>query len=115
MTTTSRLSKSKLFRSLGYEPHPGQQLVHESAAPRRVLACGARWGKTLCGAYEALAAALQPCDESVGWIVAPTYDLADRIFRYVHLAILQHLRHRVVTMKEGEKWFVIRNLAGGIH
>ena len=108
------LSKTALFRKLGYEPHPGQWLVHQSNAPRRVLACGARWGKTLCGAYEALAAALQPADQSVGWIVGPTYDIADRVFRRVYLAVLQHLNHRVVEMHQKRLWFRIRNMSGGV-
>jgi hypothetical protein len=82
-TRLKRLSKRALFRRLGYEPHPGQWRVHRSRAPRRVLACGARWGKTMCGAYEAIAAALEPAEESIGWIVGPTYDLTDRIFRRV--------------------------------
>ena len=67
----------------------------------------------MCGAYEAIAAALQPSESSIGWIVAPTYDLSDRIFRTVHMAVVQHLKHRIVAMHERERWFVIRNLAGG--
>ena len=39
-----QIDKRALFHDLGYEPHPGQLEVHLSSAPRRVLACGARWG-----------------------------------------------------------------------
>ena len=52
-TTTGsplRLRKRELFRSLGYEPHAGQVEVHRSEAQYRVLACGARWGKSTCAA-----------------------------------------------------------------
>ena len=52
-----RLNKAAFFKSLGYEPHEGQLRVHLSKASRRVLCCGARWGKSLCGAVEGLAAA----------------------------------------------------------
>ena len=71
------LNKRALFADLMYEPHPGQLEIHDSTAPRRIVACGVRWGKTLCAAMEGLAAAMQPAERSVGWVVAPTYDLAD--------------------------------------
>jgi len=57
-TPQRRFNKAALFADLGYRPHPGQQAVHDSPASRRVLACGVRWGKTLCAAMEGLAAAL---------------------------------------------------------
>jgi len=109
-----RLDKEALFRDLGYEPHPGQQEVHQSKHPRRIVACGVRWGKTLCAAMEGIAAALAPCDRSMGWVVAPTYDLADKVFREVVLVAATKLKHRVITMKESERKLVIRNLGGGI-
>ena len=37
---------------MGYQPHPGQAEIHRSTAPRRIVACGVRWGKTLCAAME---------------------------------------------------------------
>ena len=83
----SRLNKAALFRSLGYEPHEGQAKVHASTAPRRVLACGVRWGKTLCAAMEAVAAAMEPGKRSIGWVVAPTYDLADKVFREIVMVV----------------------------
>ena len=81
-----RLNKQAIFEDLGYEPHPGQLEVHLSDARRRILACGVRWGKTRCAVMEGIAAALEPKERSVGWVVAPTYDLCDRVFR--ELAIL---------------------------
>jgi hypothetical protein len=107
------LDKGALFKDLEYSPHAGQRAVHESAAPRRVLACGVRWGKTLCAAMEGLAAAMAPAERSFGWVVAPTYDLADKVFREVELLVTRHLRHRVVTLKENERRIVLRNMAGG--
>ena len=109
----TRVSKAALFRTLGYEPHPGQQLVHASPARRRVLACGVRWGKSLCAAFEALAAAMEPRDRSMGWVVAPTYDLADKIYREVVLIAQTRLRHRVLEMREADRRLVLLNLAGG--
>ena len=109
-----RVDKAALFERLGYEPHPGQREVHESRAPRRIVACGVRWGETLCAAMEGLAAALGPNERSVGWVVAPTYDLADRVFREIQLVVYKHLSHRIVTMKEHERRLVLRNLGGGL-
>jgi hypothetical protein len=106
-----RLNKTALFDALGYRPHPGQLEVHLSKANRRVLACGSRWGKSRCAAMEAVAALMAPCDRSRGWVVAPTLDLANRIFRDIEMAVRQHLPHRVVSIK-GRR-IAIRNLSGG--
>lgn len=108
-----RFDKRKLFADLGYEPHEGQLKIHLSPAPRRIVACGVRWGKTLCAAMEGLAAAMQPAEKSIGWVVAPTYDLADRVFREITYQALKNLRHRVIAIKDGERRLIMRNLAGG--
>lgn len=107
------LNKRRLFADLGYSPHPGQWEVHNSTAPRRIVACGVRWGKTKCSAMEAVAAMLEPRQRSMGWVVAPTYDLADRVFREIQIVLYEHLRHRIVLMKEHERRIVIVNMAGG--
>jgi len=114
MKTLPSLDKQALFADLDYEPHPKQLDVHLSPAPRRVVACGVRWGKTRCAAMEGLAAALEPRERSIGWVVAPTYDLADRVFRELVILAAEHFRHRIVTLKEHERKIVLRNLGGGI-
>lgn len=117
MTTPPRrqtLNRARLFRDLGYTPHPGQLEVHRSLARKRVVACGVRWGKSMCAAMEGIAAALEPCERSIGWVVAPTYDLADRVFREIQIVAYKHLRHRIVTMKEGERRLILRNMQGGL-
>jgi len=63
---------------------------------------------------EALAAMMAPAGRSYGWVVAPTYDLADKCFREIELQVARHLRHRIVTIKENERRIVLRNMAGGI-
>ena len=108
-----RINKQALFADLGYEPHPGQLEIHLCDAPRRIVACGARWGKTTAAAMEGLAAALAPAERSVGWVVAPTYDLADRVFREIQYVAARHIPHRIVTMKDHERRIVLRNMAGG--
>lgn len=111
---TCRLNREALFKDLRYEPHPGQLEVHRSRAMRRVVACGVRWGKTTCAAMEGLAAALEPAERSVGWVVAPTYDLADRVFREIQYYAVRSLKHRVVTMRDNDRKVVLRNMAGGL-
>jgi hypothetical protein len=106
--------KAAFFEDMEYEPHPGQIPVHASTARRRVVACGVRWGKTMCAAMEGLAAAMVPAERSMGWVVAPTYDLADKVFREIELLVARHLLRRVIAIKEHEGRILLRNMAGGI-
>jgi hypothetical protein len=112
--TRTSINKKALFHDLGYAPHPGQREVHDSKALRRILSCGVRWGKSLCAAMEALAAALEPNERSFGWVVGPNYDLADKIFREIVILVTSHLRHRIISLKENEKRVSLRNMSGGI-
>jgi len=109
-----QLDKEHFFQDLNYKPHAGQIEIHKSTASRRVVACGVRWGKSLCAAAEGLAASMQPKERSVGWVVAPTYELADKVFREVVYLATRYLRHRVYSLKENEKKIVLRNMSGGL-
>jgi hypothetical protein len=111
--TTSRLNTDALFESLNYQPHEGQLLVHRSRAPRRVLACGSRWGKSLCASMEACAALLEPRDHALGWICAPTRDLVDRTFMRVVEVLKTHLAHRILHLDLRTQRILVRNLGGG--
>jgi len=108
------VSKSGLFQQLCYEPHEGQARVHQSKAPRRVLAAGVRWGKTLCASMEGLTAAMEPKERSMGWVAAPTYDLANRVFSQMVVSVASHLRHRIIKISESDHRLLLRNLGGGI-
>jgi len=116
MKTSSslHLRKRELFGYLGYEPHPGQVEVHRSRAPRRILACGVRWGKSTCAAMEAVAALMVPRERSIGWVVAPSYDLTERIFGRVREVVEGRLAHRVQEVNPRDRRIVIRNLLGGV-
>src|ERR1043165_5393618 len=109
-----RLSKQALFQKLGYLPHEGQIEIHKSPASRRIVACGVRWGKTRAAAMESVAASMEPRERSIGWIVAPTYDLADRVFHEAVVIATEHLRHRIVSFKQHDRRLLIRNMAGGL-
>lgn len=109
----ARLNKAALFNWLRYEPHPGQICVHESDARFRVLVCGTRWGKTTLGAMEAACALLQPRESSLGWLVAPTSDLTRLTMDRVRIALLEHMRTRVLEDDTRGGRVVVRNLGGG--
>lgn len=110
----ARFDKLKFFEDIGYQPHPGQLEIHLDEHPRRVVACGVRWGKTLCAAMEGLAAAMAPSERSMGWVTAPTYDLASKVFREIVLAAQRHLHHRVIKVTETPGLLRLRNMAGGV-
>jgi len=113
-TTSRAFSKLALFEYLGHKPHPGQLEIHLSKAPRRVVACGVRWGKTRVAAMEGLAAALEPRERSIGWIVAPTYDLAERTFNEAVYFMTKKMPHRIISLRQHDHSLVIRNMSGGI-
>lgn len=94
-------------------PHPAQELVHRSRATRRVVACGVRFGKSTLGQFEAIAALLEPRDRALGWLVAPTYDLTNRIFRKVVETLHEHMPHRVLRLDVRERSITVANLGGG--
>src|SRR5512145_3093995 len=111
--TSPRLDKHALFRDVGYAPHPGQLAVHESSAPRRVLACGVRWGKTKCAVMEVVAALLEPRDaDSLGWVVGPDHTVSDRILGQAHAVLEKHVPRRVISHRHHA--LHVRNLAGRV-
>ncbi len=113
------VNKAALFAKAGYEPHPGQQAIHD-AGPHdaggfryRTVSCGVRFGKTHAAAWEMAAAALAPnTHEFEGWCVAPLHSLADRSFRMVASIFQNHFPEHIVSFKETDGELVIINLAG---
>lgn len=108
------INKKALFEALGYRPHPGQIEVHNSAHPRRVVASGVRWGKTTCAAMEAIAAALHPVERSVGWVCAPTYDLAGKVFREIQHYLMKCMPHHIQSMRDADHSIHVINMTGGV-
>ena len=62
--------------------HPGQKDVHFQDWRYNVLDWGRRTGKTICAAAEIVAELGLP--ERKIWIVAPNYELTDRVFEWVY-------------------------------
>lgn len=79
--------KDEWFRQTGYQPHPGQSIVHYDPTRHRVVCNGRRWGKTLFGGKEIETEAFvknflgQP---KRGWIIGPNYTDAEKEFRVIY-------------------------------
>jgi hypothetical protein len=90
-TTEARISMGRLFKSLKYVPHAGQQKFHMSDSRHRVASCGRRFGKSKMGAAELDVEAVrtklllnQLIDKDIRrefWIVGPEYTDAEKEFR----------------------------------
>lgn len=74
------LNVQKFYDSLGYFPHPGQRAFHASPARFKVVDAGRRWGKSKAGPHENVINMLFK-KPTIGWVVAPTYDLGEKEFR----------------------------------
>jgi len=83
--------KDRVWPHLRYEPHDGQQRVHNSPARHRVASCGRRWGKSTVGGRELVPEAVYTFSllsalREIGkkrrfWIVGPDYSDTEKEFR----------------------------------
>ncbi|MDI6756427.1 MAG: hypothetical protein QME32_00225 [Endomicrobiia bacterium] len=106
--------KFKFFADMGYTPRPDQMEVHRDTSDIRVLACGTRWGKSKLSAMEALSAAISAFDRSFGWVVAPTYTLAEKVFREILFIARRNLGKGIVEASDSKMKLRFRNLGGYI-
>jgi hypothetical protein len=107
------IALAPLAELIGYRPHAAQLKVHESTARYRVACWGVRAGKSICASVEALRAALAPGKYNVVWIVAPSYDLATKIFRELERMLKEHFPTLLVKERWSDLHCVITNLSGG--
>jgi hypothetical protein len=75
------IDKNLYFEKIGYRPHAKQVLFHNSKARFRLPCCGRRMGKSTMAARDLEPELLVP--DRRYWIVGPTYDLAEKEFRYI--------------------------------
>jgi hypothetical protein len=106
-----KLDKEALFGAVAYRPHAGQKLVHASEARIRVLACGSRFGKSLCGVMELLAFTLEPGPAARAWITAPRFEVVDMLLELLLTQLRRGLPHRIVEADQRGRRVVVRNLA----
>lgn len=79
---TGREPQDSISYLEGVLEHPGSSQIHFSAWRYYVGNWGRRTGKTLAAAAEVCWEATKPGARV--WIIAPTYELTDRVFEYVH-------------------------------
>lgn len=75
------LSVSKIKQIIGFYPNPIQQEILKNMNRFTVVVGGRRLGKTILAAYIALRELFKPNKKI--WVVAPTHDLASRIWEYL--------------------------------
>lgn len=76
------LSRAKLQKFVGFTPHLNQTKILEGLERYTFITAGRRFGKTILAGYIALEALC--LKDKVIWVVAPTYDLGRRTWRYIH-------------------------------
>jgi hypothetical protein len=83
-----QLSKAAYYKSIGYDPHPGQVDLHYTPVRFKVVSNGRRWGKTMFGAREAEPNTFVPCPitgkPQLIWIVGPQYSDAEKEFALIY-------------------------------
>jgi len=78
-----KLNDKKLQERIGWKPFPAQEKIikiYDKVRDIR-LAAGVRFGKSMLCAYLALRELLK--DNKHIWIVAPTYELSEKVFNYL--------------------------------
>jgi len=85
------VQRLKLFYNMGYPdpyiPSPGQEEFHRSEARFKVIAAGARYGKSIAAPADVMDLIVQK--DTHGWIVGPTYDLAEKEWVYMEQYLQQ--------------------------
>ena len=96
--------KKKLFKEIGYIPHNGQLKLHYPEKKHRftVAVCGRRFGKSLSSAMEAVYTITQK-NKRV-WVVAPTYELANKVFREVHKKLVIEMKWKPRKYSERDQY-----------
>src|SRR3990167_7003855 len=85
------VSDKKLQEKLKWFPHEGQKPVIACTEREIIIVAGRRWGKSAVSGYLVVKTFLEKLiqirkgeiDSVKIWIVAPTYELANKVFEYV--------------------------------
>lgn len=95
-----RLNIPRFYKQLGYNPHYGQRQMHMAKQTHRfrVLDCGRRWGKSTSGPMDQIPTMLLK-KPTLGWIVAPTYDLGEKEFRVFWDHLIDKMQVPVIKNK----------------
>ncbi len=102
------------FDYTSYTPHNGQYSLHYPKKDARfiVAICGRRWGKSVAASKEIEIMLNIPKTRS--WVVAPTYQTAEKVFREVWHSIIQNRdpKKNVPTTRASYKDMYIETTTG---
>jgi hypothetical protein len=101
------LNKQKFFETIHYIPHENQQIIHDCPARFRIVAAGTKFGKSWCAAAEALSYLMY--EDVRGWVVAPTFDLVDKVFREIYRYSVGYLQEFISEESESRKYLKFIN------
>lgn len=91
------LNDDKLKACIGFEPHENQQKIIDGQRRFTCVTAGRRFGKTVVASYLALRQ-LWLTDKTI-WIVAPTYDLAKKTWRYIYAWVLREFPNMKINQQ----------------
>jgi hypothetical protein len=108
--------KKKWFSFTDYIPHSGQEKLHfpDKSARFTVAVCGRRWGKSVSASKEIEIMLNMPKTRS--WVVAPTYQTAEKVFREVWHSVVQNRNpeKNLATRRASYKDMYIETATGSI-
>ena len=106
--------KEKWFNYTDYVPHNGQSSLHFPSKNARfvVAICGRRWGKSVAASKEIEVMLNMPKTRS--WVVAPTYQTAEKVFREVWHGMIQNRdpKKNIPTTRASYKDMYIETTSG---
>ena len=106
--------KEKWFNYTNYVPHNGQNSLHFPSKNARfvVAICGRRWGKSVAASKEIEVMLNMPKTRS--WVVAPTYQTAEKVFREVWHGMIQNRdpKKNIPTTRASYKDMYIETTSG---
>ena len=99
--------KWAFYKAIGYGVHhPEVRRFHNSDARVKVCVAPRRTTKSYSSSYDVLPDILQK-ENSIGWIVGPTYELSEKEFRYVHKALIQDLGLKAKTDRPKDQLLIL--------
>ena len=94
MKKAKNISLSKIAEKVGVIPHENQLRILRGMKRYTCITAGRRFGKTLLASL--LAVGMLHANKKTIWIVAPTYDLAKRTWKYIYGWALREFSYNFV-------------------
>ena len=98
------MNMAQMFRNVDYSPHMGQIKFHSAKERFRVICAGRRWGKSRSGPHDMFPRMFLK-KPTLGWIVAPTYDLGEKEFRVFWEILVDKLQ---VPLDKSKTFYSVR-------